>query len=63
MVLRKLSNDEQHVFKLPGFVNTMMENKWLGSKTGQGFYKKGKDINLRSRYVEYRAAKKHLCNT
>ena len=22
------------------FINTMMENKWLGSKTGQGFYKK-----------------------
>ncbi|TCP22968.1 3-hydroxyacyl-CoA dehydrogenase [Tenacibaculum skagerrakense] len=34
-------NDEAHeLFKLPGFINTMMENKWLGSKTGQGFYKK-----------------------
>ncbi|MCH4822873.1 3-hydroxyacyl-CoA dehydrogenase NAD-binding domain-containing protein [Gramella lutea] len=34
-------NDEQHeLFKLPDFINTMMENKWLGSKTGQGFYKK-----------------------
>jgi 3-hydroxyacyl-CoA dehydrogenase len=22
----------------------MMENKWLGSKTGQGFIKEGKDI-------------------
>jgi len=34
-------NDEAHeLFKLPDFVNTMMENKWLGSKTGQGFYKK-----------------------
>jgi 3-hydroxyacyl-CoA dehydrogenase len=33
--------DEAHdLFKLPGFINTMMENKWLGSKTGQGFYKK-----------------------
>lgn len=28
------------LFKLPDFINTMMENKWLGSKTGQGFYKK-----------------------
>jgi len=39
-------NDEAHeLFKLPEFVNKMMENKWLGSKTGQGFYKKeGKDI-------------------
>lgn len=36
-------DDEQHdLFKLPGFINTMMENKWLGSKTGQGFYKKEK---------------------
>lgn len=34
-------DDEAHeLFKLPGFINTMMENKWLGSKTGQGFYKK-----------------------
>ncbi|MGM5470882.1 3-hydroxyacyl-CoA dehydrogenase NAD-binding domain-containing protein [Flavobacteriaceae bacterium LMO-SS05] len=34
-------NDEAHdLFKLPDFINTMMENKWLGSKTGQGFYKK-----------------------
>lgn len=28
------------LFKLPDFINTMMENKWLGSKTKQGFYKK-----------------------
>ena len=44
-------NDEAHeLFKLPNFIKTMMENKWLGSKTGQGFYKKeGKrDISLRS---------------
>ncbi|WP_083645288.1 3-hydroxyacyl-CoA dehydrogenase/enoyl-CoA hydratase family protein [Christiangramia flava] len=33
--------DEAHdLFALPNFINTMMENKWLGSKTGQGFYKK-----------------------
>lgn len=36
-------DDEQHdLFKLPSFIDTMMENKWLGSKTGQGFYKKEK---------------------
>ncbi|PTR01454.1 3-hydroxyacyl-CoA dehydrogenase [Mucilaginibacter yixingensis] len=28
--------------KMPDFINTMMVNKWLGSKTGQGFYKKEK---------------------
>ncbi len=34
-------DDERHeLFKLPDFINTMMENKWLGSKTKQGFYKK-----------------------
>ncbi len=33
--------DEQHdLFALPDFINTMMENEWYGSKTGQGFYKK-----------------------
>jgi 3-hydroxyacyl-CoA dehydrogenase len=54
-------NDEAHeLFKLPEFINKMMENKWLGSKTGQGFYKKeGKDIlSLDLNTLEYRAAKK-----
>ncbi|MFZ2432597.1 MAG: 3-hydroxyacyl-CoA dehydrogenase/enoyl-CoA hydratase family protein [Lutibacter sp.] len=33
-------NDEAHeLFKLPDFIDTMMKNKWLGSKTKQGFYK------------------------
>ena len=53
--------DEAHeLFKLPGFINTMMENKWLGSKTGQGFYRKeGKEIKvLDLNTLEYRASKK-----
>lgn len=34
-------DDEAHdLFKIPDFISTMMENNWLGSKTGQGFYKK-----------------------
>jgi len=34
-------NDEAAVvFKLPPFMEKMIENKWLGDKTGQGFYKK-----------------------
>ncbi|WP_299390380.1 3-hydroxyacyl-CoA dehydrogenase/enoyl-CoA hydratase family protein [uncultured Gelidibacter sp.] len=52
--------DEAHeLFKLPDFINTMMENKWLGSKTGQGFYKKeGKDIRtLDLNTLEYRDKK------
>ncbi|MFT6797321.1 MAG: 3-hydroxyacyl-CoA dehydrogenase, partial [Maribacter sp.] len=37
-------DDERHgLFALTDFISTMMENKWLGSKTGQGFYKKSKD--------------------
>lgn len=54
-------NDEAHeLFKLPDFINKMMENKWLGSKTGQGFYKKiDKDIlSLDLDTLEYRPAKK-----
>ena len=36
-------NDEQnHLFDLPAYVLKMNENKWLGDKSGQGFYKKSK---------------------
>lgn len=54
-------SDEAHdLFKLPEFVSKMMENKWLGSKTGQGFYKKeGKEIlTLDLNTLEYRLNKK-----
>lgn len=37
-------NDEEiDTFKLPGFLQKMQENNWLGSKTKQGFYKKVKN--------------------
>ncbi|MCC7522015.1 MAG: enoyl-CoA hydratase/isomerase family protein [Flavobacteriaceae bacterium] len=40
-VAQNAPNDEMHdSFAIPDFVNKMMENKWLGSKSGQGFYKK-----------------------
>ncbi|NNC46667.1 MAG: 3-hydroxyacyl-CoA dehydrogenase [Winogradskyella sp.] len=59
-------DDEAHdLFKLPDFISTMMENKWLGSKTGQGFYKKsvsedGKKeiLALDLDTMEYRPSKK-----
>jgi len=36
-------NDEaKELFTIPGFVTGMVKNNWLGSKTGQGFYKKEK---------------------
>ncbi|MEY2670716.1 MAG: hypothetical protein RLZZ577_1032, partial [Bacteroidota bacterium] len=54
-------NDEAHdLFQLPDFISKMMENNWLGSKTGQGFYKKeGKEIlSLDLNTLEYRASKR-----
>ncbi|TVZ55743.1 3-hydroxyacyl-CoA dehydrogenase [Lutibacter sp. Hel_I_33_5] len=59
-------DDEAHeLFKLPEFINTMMENKWLGSKTKQGFYKKtvnaeGKKeiLSLDLNTLEYRSKKR-----
>lgn len=58
-------DDEAHeLFKLPDFINTMMENNWLGSKTKQGFYKKvvndGKKeiLSLDLDTLEYRSKKK-----
>ncbi len=37
-------NDEmKDMFKMPPFLETMLANKWLGDKTGQGFYKKVKN--------------------
>lgn len=54
-------DDEAHeLFKLPDFINSMMENNWLGSKTGQGFYKKeGKIIKaLDLDTLEYRDKKR-----
>jgi 3-hydroxyacyl-CoA dehydrogenase len=63
-------NDEKHeLFKLPEFINTMLENKWLGSKTNQGFYKKTvvdnkKEIlSLDLNTLEYRAKKRAKFST
>jgi 3-hydroxyacyl-CoA dehydrogenase len=35
-------DEAKDIFKLPAFLEKMVENKWLGDKTGQGFYKKVK---------------------
>ena len=52
-------------FEIPSFVNQMMENKWLGSKTKQGFYKRivnanGKKeiLSLDLNTLEYRPKKR-----
>ncbi len=58
--------DERHsIFKLPTFIDSMVSNKWLGSKTGQGFYKKenkpdgtSEILTLDLNTLEYRSNKK-----
>ena len=64
-------DDERHaLFELPDFISTMMENKWLGSKTGQGFYKKAKDEKGKSEILtldldtmDYRSKKRAKFDT
>ena len=34
------SDERKNVFELPSFIMHMQKNNWLGSKSGQGFYKK-----------------------
>ncbi|WP_288426540.1 3-hydroxyacyl-CoA dehydrogenase/enoyl-CoA hydratase family protein [uncultured Spirosoma sp.] len=42
--LSKMEHDESRAsFDLPASVQKLMDNKWLGDKTGQGYYKKTKD--------------------
>lgn len=38
-------DEESALFEIPPYVAKMVENKWLGDKTGQGFYKKTTDEN------------------
>lgn len=65
-IYNNVPEDEEHdTFKLPPFIDTMMENKWLGSKSGQGFYKKVKNddgsseiLSLDLDSMEYRKSKK-----
>ncbi|PCI01959.1 MAG: 3-hydroxyacyl-CoA dehydrogenase, partial [Flavobacteriaceae bacterium] len=58
-------DESKDMFNLPSYIDTMMENKWLGSKTKQGFYKKSVDENgkksiltLDLKTLEYRAKKR-----
>ncbi len=38
-------DEEKELFELPDYISKMVEKNWLGSKSGQGFYKKEKDEN------------------
>ena len=61
-----LTTDEsKEQFKLPAFIQKMIDNNWLGDKTKQGFYKKSKNekggseiLSLDFRSFEYKAKTK-----
>lgn len=59
-VYDQTSGDEQKVFEAPEFMKKMVENGWLGAKSGQGFFlKKDKEIQeLDPETLEYRPAGK-----
>ncbi|HTV14222.1 MAG TPA: 3-hydroxyacyl-CoA dehydrogenase NAD-binding domain-containing protein [Acidobacteriaceae bacterium] len=58
------AHDERADVQLPAFLEQMLERKWFGDKTGQGFYKKQKGADGDDRLVldfatlEYRPAQK-----
>ncbi|HEX2909601.1 MAG TPA: 3-hydroxyacyl-CoA dehydrogenase/enoyl-CoA hydratase family protein [Chloroflexia bacterium] len=37
------NDEERDIFQVPDWIQKMADNKWLGDKTGQGFYKKVKE--------------------
>ena len=45
------THDERSDVQLPGFLEQMLERKWFGDKTGQGFYKKQKGAEGEERLV------------
>ena len=45
-------DERKKVFDIPNFVEKMKDNNWLGSKSGQGFYKKSKDENGKRNILE-----------
>lgn len=41
-------DEAKAIFEIPAWLHTMVENKWLGDKTGQGFFKKIKGADGKS---------------
>ncbi len=60
-----LADEAKEQFVIPAWLDKMVENKWLGDKTGQGFFKKTKAatgeseiLTLNLQTLEYGARKK-----
>lgn len=58
-------DESKNVFEIPDYVQKMSENKWLGDKSKQGFYKKTKNekgeteiLSLELNTLEYKVQKK-----
>jgi len=57
-------DEQRDIFKVPEFIEKMITNKWLGAKTGQGFFKRiksetGKEkLAIDYKTMEYRPAQK-----
>ncbi|HNA56854.1 MAG TPA: 3-hydroxyacyl-CoA dehydrogenase NAD-binding domain-containing protein, partial [Chitinophagales bacterium] len=41
-------DESRDIFQIPAYINTLVENKWLGDKSGQGFFKKVKNAQGQS---------------
>ena len=63
-------DEAKEIFTIPAWLQKMVDNKWLGDKTGQGFFKKTKSadgqkeiLTLDLKTFEYgAAAKAKICN-
>lgn len=44
-------DEAKDTFKIPDFIQQMLDKDWLGSKSGQGFYKKVKDDQGKSKIL------------
>lgn len=44
-------DEKRELFEIPSYVSKMVENNWLGSKSGQGFYKKVRDDKGKSQIL------------